>query len=90
MPPVPPRNGAGELSLLLGVVAVVFAFFPIIGEFIAAPAAVLAVVLGYVGIGRVERGLASNQVGAWLGTGLGLLAAFIIVLVLAASSDLGG
>ena len=55
-----PRNGLGGASFVLGVVALVFAFVPIVGEFVAAPAALLAVVFGLVGLGRVWRGVATN------------------------------
>ena len=48
-----PRNGLGTAALVLGVVAIVFAFVPIIGEFVAAPAAVTAVIFGLVGLDRV-------------------------------------
>ena len=88
MPPAPPRNGAGELSLVMGIVAVSFSFFPVIGEYVAAPAAVLAVVSGFVGIRRVERGLATNPGRAWLGIGLGVAAGFMILLVFVATSDI--
>jgi hypothetical protein len=87
MPEVPPRNGAAELSLLMGLVAAAFSFFPIIGELIAAPACVLAVVCGYVAISRVERGIATHEARAWWGIGLGLSAGFVTFLVFVASSD---
>jgi len=88
MPAAPPRNGAGELSLVLGVVALAFSFLPIVGEFVAAPASVIAIVSGCIGISRVERGLATNPVPAWIGTGVGVAAGFITVLVFVATSDI--
>jgi len=88
MPAASPRNGAGEFSLLMGLVASAFAFFPIIGEFVAAPACVLAIGFGYVGIMRVERGLATNPGHAWLGIGFGSAAGFVTLLVFVATSDL--
>ena len=87
MPP-PPRNGAGEFSLVMGIVAAAFSFFPIVGEFVAAPASVLAVASGAVAISRVERGLATNPGRAWLGIGLGVAAGFMTLLVLVATSDI--
>ena len=83
-----PRNGAGELSLVMGIVAIAFSFFPILGEFVAAPASLLAVVTGSIGISRVERGLATNPGQAWLGIGLGVTAGFVTALVFAATSDI--
>mgnify|MGYP006864795922 CR=1 FL=1 len=71
----------------MGLVAVAFAFFPFIGEMIAAPACVLAVVCGYVALVRVERGVATHEARAWWGIGLGLAAGFVTFLVYVASSD---
>lgn len=88
MPAAPPRNGAGEFSLVMGIVAAAFSFFPIIGEFVAAPASVLAVVSGSIGIRRVEGGLATNPGVAWLGVGLGIAAGFMTLLVFVATSDI--
>ena len=85
-----PRNGAGSIALVMGVVALVFAFVPIIGEFIAAPSAVLAIVLGLIGLGRVEKGLATNGGQALAGSILGLIAGLILFLVFAATFDLSG
>jgi hypothetical protein len=78
----------GEISLIVGVVAVAFSFFPVAGELVAAPAAVLAVVLGAVGLGRVDRGVADNPVQAWGGVGMGVLAGLMTLLVFVATSDL--
>ncbi|WP_110241261.1 hypothetical protein [Nocardioides gilvus] len=86
MPATPPRNGAGEFALVMGIVAAVFSFFPIIGEFVAAPASALAIIFGSVGISRVERGLATNPGPAWLGIGLGVAAGLMTLLVFAATS----
>jgi len=72
----------------MGMVAVVFSLFPIAGEFVAAPASVLAVVSGSVGVSRVERGVATNPGRAWLGIGLGVAAGFITLLVFVATSDI--
>jgi tetrahydromethanopterin S-methyltransferase subunit C len=88
MPAASPRNGAGELALGMGLVALAFSFFPIVGEFVAAPAAVLAVVAGSVGVRRADRGLATNPVPAWTGIGLGVAAGLMTLLVFVATSDI--
>lgn len=72
----------------MGIVAAAFSFFPILGEFVAAPASVLAVAAGSVGVSRVERGLATNAGVAWLGIVLGVAAGFMTLLVFVATSDL--
>lgn len=84
------RNGPGSTALVLGVVALVFAFVPIVGEFVAAPSALLAIVLGLVGLGRVEKGVATNGGQALAGSILGLAAGLILFLVFAATFDSGG
>jgi hypothetical protein len=80
-----PRNGLGGASFVLGVVALVFAFVPIVGEFVAAPAALLAVVFALVGLGRVWRGVATNGGEAAAGSLLGVVAGLVLLLVLAAT-----
>ena len=74
--------------MVMGFVAVAFSFFPIVGEFVAAPASILAVVSGSIGISRVERGLATNPGRAWLGIGLGVAAGLMTLLIFLATSDI--
>lgn len=74
--------------MIIGAVAVAFSFFPVAGELVAAPAAILAIVFGAVGLGRVDRGLADNPGQAWSGVVTGVLAALMTVLVFVATSDL--
>lgn len=81
-----PRNRLGGAALVLGVVALVFAFVPIVGEFVAAPAALLAIVLGLIGLDRVMRGIATNTAEALIGSILGFVSGFILFLIYAASS----
>lgn len=80
-----PRNGMGGASFVLGVVALVFAFVPIVGEFVAAPAALLAVACGLAGLGRVWRGVATNGAEAVAGSLLGTVAGIFLLLVTAAT-----
>jgi hypothetical protein len=88
MPSAPPRNGAGEFALVMGIVAALFSIVPIVGEFVAAPASVLAVVLGCIGIKRADDGLATNPGQAWLGVGLGVAGGFVTLLVFAVTLDM--
>jgi hypothetical protein len=80
----PERNGPGDASFTLGVLAVVFVFVPVVGDFVAVPAAVAAVVLGVVGLVRVDRGVATNAGKAMVGAMLGLVSAFATFVTLAA------
>ncbi|GIJ79020.1 hypothetical protein SAMN05443287_10718 [Micromonospora phaseoli] len=80
-----PRNGLGATALIVGATALAFACVPVIGEFIAAPAAVLAIVLGLLGLGRTEKGQATNPGQALAGGVLGLTAGFLVFLVLIAT-----
>jgi hypothetical protein len=82
----PPRNSLGSAALVLGIVALVFALVPIVGDFVSVPAAVLAVVLGVVGLLRAEKGVATNGGAALAGVVLGFVAGFITLLVVAATS----
>lgn len=79
--PAPPRNGAGSTALVFGVVAFVFAFVPVIGEFVALPAAIAAMVLGWIGFERAEDGEATNSSQAIAGGVLGLIAGLVVLLV---------
>jgi hypothetical protein len=80
-----PRHGLGGVALFAGVLALVFAFVPIVGEFVAAPAAVLAIVLGLIGFNRAEKGLATDGGRALTGAVLGLVAGFVVFLMFIAT-----
>lgn len=45
-----PRNGAGALALWAGLLALAFAFFPFVGEFVSVPTALVAVGTGVAGL----------------------------------------
>ncbi|MCC8929958.1 hypothetical protein C5142_16795 [Rhodococcus sp. BGS-1C] len=79
------RDGVGSLALIAGIVAVVCAFVPFIGDFIAIPAGVVAVACGWVGLNRAVDGTATNGREAMLGAALGGVALFVVFLVFAAS-----
>lgn len=80
-----PRNGAGTAALILGVVALAGNFVPIVGDFIAVPAALGAVVTSYIGFDRVYQGLATNRGDAVVGGSLGVLTLLITLVVFAAT-----
>lgn len=79
-------QGLGGRALLAGTIAVAALCVPAVGDFIAGPAAVLAIVLGWIGFDRAGRGLASDGGMALVGGGLGLLAGFLIFLVIVATT----
>ncbi|WP_109471923.1 hypothetical protein [Ornithinimicrobium cavernae] len=84
-----PRNGAGDAALTAGVLAVLCAVVPIIGDYLALPVAALAVVLGSIGFVRADRGTATNPWKALTGGLLGVLAVFIVLIAQAASGAFG-
>jgi hypothetical protein len=54
------RNGLGTAALVLGIVAVVFSFIPLVG-IIAWPIGITGLILGFVGLARVNRREATNR-----------------------------
>lgn len=68
---------------MLGVAAIAFTFVPIIGEFIAIPAAIGAVATGFIGFDRVDQGRATNRRDAVVGGSLGVLALLITLVMFA-------
>ncbi|MDQ1035866.1 hypothetical protein QFZ75_002282 [Streptomyces sp. V3I8] len=80
--PLPPRNGLGAASLVLGIVAAIgFCLWPV-----AFVCGVLAVVLGVLGRGKARRGEATNGGSALAGivcgaVGVALAVALVVVLL---------
>lgn len=87
--PDQPRNGAGSAALVSGIVAVIFAVVPVVGEFVALPAALAAIVLGGIGLGRIDKGTATNLTETLTGMILGVLSGLIIFLIIIATADIG-
>ena len=86
----PPRRGRrspGDLSLTLGLIALLCALIPVIGDVLAVPPGIAAVVLGYLGVSRHDRGLEHRALPAYTGAGLGTLALFIVAVSLIATHD---
>src|SRR3954452_19313376 len=75
-PPVHPRNGAGRAALICGVLALICAigFFLVLTVPVAIILGLAGIILGFVGRGRVRRGLATNRGSATTGIVTGLLA----------------
>lgn len=84
-PPSRPRNGAGAAALVFGIIAAVFVFVPVVGPFVAAPAAPLALGCGLVGFLRAENGAATNKGMALAGGVLGLGSSLGIIVIVAAA-----
>ncbi|WP_411147469.1 hypothetical protein [Streptomyces sp. A30] len=80
-----PRNRPGDTSLTMGIVALAGSFIPVIGDFVAAPLGLLALLLGVLGVWNNERGLATNFGPSLIGATLGALALFIVLLMFAAT-----
>ena len=79
-PPVPvPKNGMGTAALVLGIVGVLLAWIPFIG-ILGFILGILAMALGGIGIFKAHKGTATNTVTSYVGTGLGLVA-FVLSLI---------
>jgi len=78
-------NRPGESALVLGIIAVLGLFVPAVGDYIAAPGALAAMVLGFIGMRRHETGRATTAGGAVAGVILGAVALTGLVIMLAAS-----
>ncbi|MFK5691176.1 hypothetical protein ACI3EY_16075 [Ornithinimicrobium sp. LYQ92] len=76
----PPSRGEG--ALLAGVVALLFVIVPVIGDVVAVPVALVAVVLGLRGYLREEAGSSWRYV---VGAAAGLFSLFAILLMIAAT-----
>lgn len=75
-----PRNGAGRAALICGVLALICAigFFLILTVPLAIVLALAAIVLGFLGRGRVRRGIATNRGSATTGIVTGLLSLLLL------------
>ena len=83
------REGLGDAALTCGVVATVFVFVPIIGDFVALPAALAAMSLCVVGVIDENRGVATSSGKVLAGGLLGLIAAFITFVTISATGTFG-
>jgi hypothetical protein len=87
---VAPRNGLGIAALVLGIVGCVFGF-PLT-FFIAGTLGLIGTILGFVGLSRVRKGIATNKGVTIAGIVLSLLALVLsvvgAVIVFSATADL--
>lgn len=85
--PPSPRHGGwmGEYALVLGIAALLAGLLPVISDLIAGPIAVVAIGMGLVGVRWHQAGRASRVAPAIAGMVLGVIALFVVVLMLAAS-----
>ena len=74
---IAPRNGIGTAALVLGILAVVFCWTFWGGVVMG----ILAIIFGGVGLGRANRGEASNRGSALAGLVLGIVALALLVLL---------
>lgn len=77
--PPSPSNGMGTTALVLGILAIVLAFVPILG-FVSYPLAILGIVFGLVGLRRVSRRRATNRGVALTGL-ISSVLGFVLVIV---------
>ena len=72
-----PRNGMGVAALVVGIIALLFSWFPGVGLL-----GVVAIILGIVGLSRVRKRMATNRGMSIAGIVLGALATIIGIIVL--------
>lgn len=77
--PEPARNGMGTTALVLGILACVLAFIPILG-FVSYPLALLGIIFGLVGLRRASKGIATNR-GVALAGLIASVLGFVLVIV---------
>lgn len=83
------RNHAGRYALTFGLLALACALIPVIGDLVAVPTAVIAVVCGVVGVGHYDAGRAPRMLSALTGAILGAVALLIVLVGVIAASPLG-
>ena len=82
-PPQQPKNGLGTAGFVLGLLALIFSFIPLVGV-VAWPLGILGLVLAAVGWHRASQGSATNKGLAIAGTVLSVLALLVCILWVAA------
>lgn len=90
----PARGGhrahrSGGYALVFGLLSVICALVPVIGDLVAVPTAVIAVVCGFVGVSQYDAGRAPRMLPALVGAILGAVALLIVLVGAIAASPLG-
>jgi hypothetical protein len=80
-PATAPRNGYGTTALVVGIIGLVFCWVPVFGIVLAG----IAILFGFLGLGRVKRGEATNHGHGVAGVVLGSIAALIGIIVTVAT-----
>jgi len=78
------RNGLGTAALVLGITAAVFSVIPIVG-LIAWPLSITGIILGFIGLSRVNQGEATNRgvtIGGLATSGAALAICFVWLIFL--------
>ena len=75
-----PAPRAGGYALSLGILAVLCALIPVIGDYFAVPIAVLAIVLGVIGVGHYDAGRAPRLLPSATGATLGAIALLLTTM----------
>ncbi|NAZ73957.1 hypothetical protein GTQ99_00730 [Kineococcus sp. T13] len=77
---VQPKNGTGTAALVLGILAVVFAFIPLVGIVLGPIFGLIAIILGILGMKRANARVASNKGASIAGLVLGIIGVVIAII----------
>lgn len=93
-PPQPyrpqPKNGMGTTALVLGILALLASFIPLLSLFTAIPLGLLGIIFAIVGYTRITKGVATNKATTTVGLILSAIAVIIaVVLTLLVGAWLG-
>jgi hypothetical protein len=86
--PVGPSNGMGLTALILGVSGLAVSWIPVLGC-LGLIAGIIAIVFGALGIGKANRGAATNRSSAVAGLATGIVAVVVGLVVTIAFGSLG-
>ncbi len=85
-----PKNGMGTAALVLGILALLASFIPLLSLFTAVPLGLLGVIFAIVGYRRLSKGNATNKASTTVGLILSAIAVIIaVVLTLLVGAWLG-
>jgi cytochrome oxidase assembly protein ShyY1 len=79
--PQAPKNGLGNASFVLGIIATVFSWIPIAGFIVGLPCALVGLGVGLGGVHLIFKNQSTNKVLTWIGVGLSLLAIVLVIIV---------